>query len=339
MKRFIGLIFSLLYLNSYSQEVTFTVHDAMANEALGNVTVRNKLTNIIGSTKKDGTYTILKQQSGIVEFAFSSIGYRDTSLTITFPYNGPDSLVVFMQRLTKALDEVIVSSTRTNSRIADLPMKVEVIGQEDLREEIGIKPGNMSSLLSDLSVIHVQNTSSITGNTILRLQGLDGRYTQLLRDGLPVYEGLNSNFGVLSIPPLDLKQIEIIKGSVSTLYGGGAIAGLINFISKTPKKEPELTVLFNRSTLKENNANLFYSKRWNKTGLTFFAGTTIQKASDVNKDGFSDIPDIKQLNLHPRLFFYPNNNKTFTIGNSCTIENRKVVNMVLLQNGISETQQ
>ncbi|HKC37518.1 MAG TPA: TonB-dependent receptor plug domain-containing protein, partial [Chitinophagaceae bacterium] len=221
MKRFLSLIFSLLYLNAYSQEVSFIVHDAATNEALGIVTVRNNLTNIPGITKKDGTYKILKQQSGNIEFAFSSIGYRDTSITINFPYNGPDSLVVYMQRVTRTLEEVIISSTRTNSRIADLPMKVEVIGQEDLQEEIGIKPGNMSSLLGDLSVIHVQNISSITGNTILRLQGLDGRYTQLLRDGLPVYEGLNSNFGILSIPPLDLKQIEVIKGSISTLYGGG----------------------------------------------------------------------------------------------------------------------
>jgi len=333
MKIFRGLILCLLYLNSYSQELTFIVHDAMTNEALGNVTVRSKPTNIIGITKKDGTYTILKQQSGIVEFAFSSVGYRDTSITITFPYNDPDSLVVSMQRVTKALEEVFVSSTRTNSRIADLPIKVEVIGQEDLQEEIGIKPGNMSSLLSDLSVIHVQNTSLVTGNTILRLQGLDGRYTQLLRDGLPVYEGLNSSFGILSIPPLDLKQIEVIKGSVSTLYGGGAIAGLINFISKTPKKEPELTFLLNRSTQKENNADLFYSKRWNKIGFTLFTGTTIQKASDVNKDGFSDIPDIKQFNLHPRLFIYPNNRKTFTLGYSGTIEDRKGGDMIVLQSG------
>ncbi|HKC37801.1 MAG TPA: TonB-dependent receptor, partial [Chitinophagaceae bacterium] len=106
-----------------------------------------------------------------------------------------------------------------------------------------------------------------------------------------------------------------------------------NFISKTPKKEPEVTVLLNRSTLKENNGNLFYSKRWNKAGFTLFTGTTIQKATDVNKDGFSDIPDIKQFNFHPRLFIYPNNRKTFTIGYSGTIEDRKGGDMMVLQNG------
>ncbi|MET3877079.1 TonB-dependent receptor plug domain-containing protein [Chitinophaga sp. OAE865] len=162
------------------------------------------------------------------------------------------------------LGEVVISSTRNNSHIEDLPMKVEVLGKEDMIEESGIKPGNVASILGDLSVIHIQNTSAVSGNNAIRMQGLDGKYTQLLRDGMPVYEGLSGNFGVLSIPPLDLKQIEIIKGSVSTLYGGGAIAGIINFIAKTPGDKPELTMLVNRSTLKETNVNAYYAEKYGK---------------------------------------------------------------------------
>ena len=75
---------------------------------------------------------------------------------------------------------------------------------------------------------------------VFGIQGLDGRYTQILKDGFPIYSGASSGLGLLQIPPLDLKQVEVIKGSASTLYGGGAIAGLVNLISKTPTQERDL---------------------------------------------------------------------------------------------------
>lgn len=228
------------------------------------------------------------------------------------------------------LNEVVISSTRNNSRIEDLPMKVEVLGKEEMIEESGIKPGNVASILGDLSVIHIQNTSAVSGNNAIRMQGLDGKYTQLLRDGVPVYEGLSGNFGVLAIPPLDLKQIEIIKGSVSTLYGGGAIAGIINFIAKTPGNKPELTILANRSTLKETNVNAYYAERYGKTGLTLFAGVTTQNPVDVNKDGFSDVPRLRQYLLHPRFFWYLNPLTTLVAGYTGTIEKREGGDMQVL---------
>ncbi|NLU91269.1 TonB-dependent receptor plug domain-containing protein [Chitinophaga sp. Ak27] len=229
------------------------------------------------------------------------------------------------------LGEVVISSTRNNSRIEDLPMKVEVLGKEEMIEESGIKPGNVAGILGDLSVIHIQNTSAVSGNNAIRMQGLDGKYTQLLRDGMPVYEGLSGNFGVLAIPPLDLKQIEIIKGSVSTLYGGGAIAGIINFIAKTPGNKPELTILANRSTLKETNVNAFYAERYGKTGLTLFAGVTTQNPVDVNKDGFSDVPRVRQYLLHPRFFWYINPQSTLIAGYTGTIEKREGGDMQVLE--------
>ncbi|MBO9731975.1 MAG: TonB-dependent receptor [Chitinophaga sp.] len=229
------------------------------------------------------------------------------------------------------LNEVIITSTRNNSRIEDLPMKVEVMGKEEMIEESGIKPGNVASILGDLSVIHIQNTSAVSGNNAIRMQGLDGKYTQLLRDGVPVYEGLSGNFGVLAIPPLDLKQIEIIKGSVSTLYGGGAIAGIINFVAKTPGSKPELTILANQTTLKETNVNAFYSERYGKTGLTLFAGVTTQNPVDVNKDGFSDVPRLRQYLLHPRFFWYINPLTTLVAGYTGTIEKREGGDMQVLE--------
>ena len=156
------------------------------------------------------------------------------------------------------------------------------------------------------------------------MQGLDPKYTQILRDGLPLYEGFSGNLGVLQIPPLDLKQVEIVKGSVSTLYGGGAIGGMINIVSKSPTSEkPTFTALINRSGLKENNLNVYYSQRYGKTGLTLFSGYTNQAAMDVTNDGYSDSPQIKQVNFHPKFFYNPSDKTRLDIGYSFTSEHRE----------------
>lgn len=319
-----------MYHSTKAQQIVIVAKDSTTQQLLPGVSVLNSTTGKGGATGTTGTYLLNRQSSGTAQLQFSFIGYQPASLRIAFPWNGADTIPVWMLPKGENIDEVVISSTRTNSRIEDLPIKVEVLGQEDMKEESGIKPGNVASILGDLSVIHIQNTSAVNGNNAIRMQGLDGKYTQLLRDGMPVYEGLSGNFGVLAIPPLDLKQIEIIKGSVSTLYGGGAIAGMINFIAKTPGKEPELTVLLNHSTLKENNVNTYYAQRWKKTGLTLFAGATTQNATDVNKDGFSDVPRVRQYTLHPRFFWYINPNTTLVTGYTGTIEKREGGDMQVL---------
>ncbi len=222
-----------------------------------------------------------------------------------------------------ALEEVtIISSTRTTQRLENAPIKVEVLGPEEMNEENSIKPGNVASILGDVSGIQIQQASAVSGASNVRILGLEGRYTQMLRDGMPLFEGLSGGFGVLSIAPLDLRQIELIKGSASTLYGGGAIGGLINFISKRPKMTQEAIVTLNASTLVEKNVNAYVSKRYKKWGYNLFAGFTDQSAQDVDGDGFTDLPDNTSFNLHPRLFFYPNEKTTLIVGYYTNLENR-----------------
>lgn len=333
------VLFTLILISTgfivSAQDIIISVKDSTTRQPIPGVSVLNVTSQKGTATNNNGIFRLPRQDKGTIIFRFSSIGYEPATLNLTFPYTGVDTIPVLLKQQGENMQEVVISSTRTNSRVEDLPMKVEVLGLEDMQEESGIKPGNVASILGDLSVIHIQNTSAVNGNNSIRMQGMDGKYTQLLRDGLPVYEGLSGNFGVLAIPPLDLKQIEIIKGSVSTLYGGGAIAGMINFIAKTPGSKPELTLLANRSTLKENNFNTWYSQRWHKTGLTLFAGVTTQNPVDVNKDGFSDVPKVRQYLLHPRFFYYINPNATLVAGYTGTIEKREGGDMQVLDQGKS----
>lgn len=293
------------------------------------------------NTLADGSFRFDNLRPGKFTFQVSSTGFqsKDTSLIL-----GQENILDLLIQLDTAeaeLDEVvIVSSSRTNSRIEDLPTRVEVLGSEEVHEENGIKPGNIASLLGDIAGIQVQQTSAATGNADLRIQGLQGKYTQILRDGIPLFGGYAGSFSILQIPPLDLQQIELVKGASSTLYGGGAIAGMVNLVSKKPRLgKPEASFTINRSTLQENNANLFFSGRNKNAGYTLFAGGTLQNEVDVDKDGFSDVPSVKSVFIHPRLFLYGKSNSTVAIGYTLNYEDRRGGDMLVLDHQANSAHQ
>ncbi len=290
-----------------------------------NILVNNKP---VAGTGKNGLAT-LQLATGEVRLHFSFVGYNDVDTLLTIP--GIDTLLIELTEKEKELDNVtIVSSSRNNLRIENSPMKVEVLGRVEMEEESTIKPAGIASILGDVSGVQIQQSSAISGNANVRIQGLDGRYTQILKDGMPLYDGFSGGFGVLSIPPLDLKQVELIKGSASTLYGGGAIGGLVNIISRKPVAQQEAVININQTTLKETNFSTYLSKRYKSVGYTFYGGYNYQKAVDVNNDGFSDVTDLNGLVVHPRLFFYPGDKTTIIAGYTGTFEKRNGGDMQVL---------
>lgn len=311
------------------------VVDEHSGESLAGANVQQSSSNG-SSTDKNGVAELQNLPSGLVELKFSFIGYRDTVIAVTIPVAG-NEMTVRLTPLEEELETIVVSSTRTNSRIEDLPLKVEVLGLEEMDEESTLVPGNVASILGDLAVITIQRTNPVNGNDAIRMQGLDPQYTLIARDGLPLYGGFSGSLGVLSIPPLDLKQVEIIKGSVSTLYGGGAIAGMINIISREPTEKPQGTLLLNYSTLKEKNLNTFFSgKLGKKTGYTLFAGANVKSPIDVNKDGFSEVPEHQDYIVHPRLFFELSDKSKLNVGLTSTVDNRRTGDMVAVKNERSD---
>jgi len=220
------------------------------------------------------------------------------------------------------LDEVVIQSSRSTRTVRKIPTRIEFIGAEELGEKAVMNPTNISMVLRESTGIQMQQTSLSSGNTNIRIQGLDGRYTQLLRDGFPLYGGFSSGLSILQIPPLDLQQFEIIKGSSSTLYGGWAIAGLINMVSKTPDEEPSLDIMLTQTQALGSTANVFYSKRNEKFGVSLYSSGHYQKAYDPEDDGFSNLPKTTSLSFNPKFFYYPSEKTTFWIGLNGTYDDR-----------------
>src|SRR5919108_314503 len=140
-------------------------------------------------------------------------------------------------------ETVVVTATRSDRRIQDEPLRVEVIDREEIEEKALMTPGSVAMLLGETTGLRVQVTGPSIGAANVRIQGLRGRYAQVLADGLPLYGASGDSFSLLQVPPLDLGQVEIIKGAASALYGSAALGGVINLVSRRPvAREREVLV-------------------------------------------------------------------------------------------------
>jgi outer membrane receptor for ferrienterochelin and colicins len=137
------------------------------------------------------------------------------------------------------------------------------VDNEEVEERSHDKPSDVSHILREQPGVQVQRTSATAGTMNIRLQGLSGRYVQILKDGVPLFNGLSTSIGITQIPPLDLQQVEIIKGPSSTLYGGDAIAGVINLISRQPTETPVYDILFNGESANAYDAGFYGAQKLN----------------------------------------------------------------------------
>lgn len=220
------------------------------------------------------------------------------------------------------IEEVVVVSSRTDRSLADTPMRVQVLGQGELTEKANMKPGDIRMMLNESTGIQVQQTSATSFSSNIKIQGLDGRYTQVLRDGLPIYSGFSGSLSLLQIAPLDLEQVEVVKGSSSTLYGGGAIAGMINLVSKRPTHDAESLFMANVTSAEGTDLSYFHSNEVGKHGYTAFVSYNRGKEYAAGDEDFSAIPNFDRITFTPRWFYELSEATTFDLGVSYTEEER-----------------
>ena len=303
-----------------TSDIQIKVISESENEPLFGATVYFEELEKGAVTDFDGIATFNEIPNGEHIIIVSFLGFETLKTTIQIPSNS--DLIFKLKSGGNELDEVVLQSSRSTRTVKKIPTRIEFIGVEELGEKAIMNPTNISMVLRESTGIQMQQTSLSSGSTNIRIQGLDGRYTQLLRDGFPLYGGFSSGLSILQIPPLDLQQFEIIKGSSSTLYGGGAIAGLINMVSKTPDEEPALDIMLTQTQALGSTANVFYSKRNEKFGISLYGSGHYQKAYDPEDDGFSNLPKTKSISFNPKFFYYPSDKTTFWFGLNGTYDDR-----------------
>lgn len=271
---------------------------------------------------ENGVATLNNISTASLSVKISFIGYEAQKLTFQLPYEGISPIEILMYTHEEEMEEMVVTATRTSRSIEDIPTRIEFLGTEELQEKAVMRSANIAMLLRESTGIQMQVTSPSSANQSIRIQGLDGRYTQLMKDGFPLYGGFSGGLSIMQIPPLDLKQVEVIKGSNSTLYGGGAIAGLVNLVSIRPEADPLTKIMLDQTTAGGTTFNTFHASAEDKWSYTLFGSAHRQAAYDANDDKFSDLPETRSLTINPTIFYRPTETDELRLALNGTFENR-----------------
>jgi outer membrane receptor for ferrienterochelin and colicins len=274
-------------------------------------------------TDAAGTVTIITVP-GTVNITVLKSGFAPTTASVQVAAGATQDVVVELQPQPTVEETVtVVASTRTDKRLEDQPMRVEILAREEIEEKMLMTPGDIVMMLNEMGGMRVQATSPSLGAASVRIQGMRGRYTRVLSDGLPLF-GEVGGLGLLQIPPMDLGQVEVIKGVASALYGAGAMGGVVNLLSRRPGREPAQEFLLNRSTRGATDAVSFISGALSRGwSASLLGGGHWQETNDVNDDAWADLPAYGRAVVRPRVFWDDGNGRTFLATTGFTYEDRQ----------------
>ncbi len=242
----------------------------------------------------------LSLPAGSQVLVVTGIGYKPARVAVVVVADSVVTVKVPVEMSGMTMEEVKVSATRIEKLAGDSPTRVEVLDQMEVDENTLMAPSGITMLLNETPGLRVQQASPALGTGSVRILGLPGQYTVMLADGLPLYGGTTSALGPLDVSPVDLQRVEIIKGAASSLYGGQALGGVINLVSKAPNGKSE--VLLNRRTLGVTDAATWTSRQFNDAvGGSFLASGTLQSRADLDGDGWADQARAQRWNVRPRL--------------------------------------
>ncbi len=285
-------------------------------KAVSGATVRVQNTVLGAVENSEGMFTISRLKPGNLNVLVTAIGYK--AYTFNLNLNTDKRLIVINDIILEEspinTSDIIVTATRSEKIYEDLPVKVSVLDDRifssvsavTLNEGLAFRPG-----------LRIENNCQNCGFNQVRINGLDGRYSQILIDSKPIFSALNGVYGLEQIPQNMISRVEIIRGGASTLYGGNAIAGVVNIITKDPEKtsiHAELNQTYipgSRSDQAFNGSDRTFKfaaqavSHEDVFGINLHAMHRTREPWDVNNDSFSEIPSIDLIVIGSRMNYKP----------------------------------
>lgn len=221
----------------------------------------------------------------------------------------------------KGIDEIVVSGTLKPVLRSETLVPVEIYTATFLRKN---PTSNLFEALQSINGVRPQLNCNICNTGDIHINGLEGPYTMVTIDGMPIVSALSTVYGLSGIPNALIDRIEIIKGPASTLYGSEAVGGLINIITKSPQNAPLISVDFFTTSWLENNLDLGYKfqigkKTQSLLGLNYF---NYNSPIDNNHDGFTDVTLQERISIFNKWNVIRKSNKTLTLAGRFFYEDR-----------------
>lgn len=250
-------------------------------------------------TDDSGNFTLDKLTPGLHTLSFSCIGYQPISKQIEIDCNNTLELKISLSEDVIGLDQIVVSADRSQVSRKNAPVVVNMLSAKNLEQ---VSSCSLAEGVAFAPGIRVENNCNNCGFNQVRMNGMEGNYSQILINSRQVISGLAGVYGLEHIPTSMIQRIEIVRGGGSALFGSNAIAGTINVITKDPvsnnfsiniqngiiglglkDQANDFNLDFNASMVSENR----------KTGLFLFGINRDRKAWDANSDGFSNLVEIR----------------------------------------------
>lgn len=317
MKRLFSLIlilFSVLTLMAEETDAMLfgDVKSKTTGKHLPYVQIQVKGTKLITNCDKSGHFQLPNLPEDEQTIVASFVGYKPQELKVMMERNKGTEVYFFLEEDEQELDQVVVTGTRTQHFLKDVPIRTEVLTSQAI---INKNAQNLYEALEGVPGIRVEQQCQFCNFSMVRMQGLGAEHTQVLIDGEPIYSGLAGVYGLSQMGTNDIDRLEIVKGAGSALYGSSAVAGAINIISKEPGYEPSLNADLQFGNFGYRNYNASASMRKRNIGFNVFAQRTENDAIDMtqdgdtrdkvkHKDGVSDRVASKLTNMGFGLHFY-----------------------------------
>lgn len=315
MRYTIHLLFSL-FLAVLSCGVTvaqeqFDAHlvghvvDEKTGEHLPYVNIQIKGTNIGTVTDESGHYFLKNLPVGRQTVIVSYVGYETVELPVVIREDATVELKAVIHEMSQQLNGVVVTANRYATKRQEAATIVNVLSPE-LFETTAVSC--VGDALSFQPGLRVENTCSNCGKTELRINGLQGQYSQILMDSRPVFSSLAAVYGLEQVPAAMIDRIEVVRGGGSAMYGANAIGGVVNIITKEPVRN--FVNIANTSGVNERgaydintqlNASVMSENR--KIGAYLFAAHRSRSPYDRDGDGFTEVPQLRTTTAGARVFF------------------------------------
>ena len=255
----------------------------------------------------NGDY-LLEVEPGTYTLKVQAVGFKTKTLTISTSNYTDKNLGIELDEDMLGLDNVVISATRNRVNVKKTPVVVNVLSPKlfnatqsiAVAESLNYQPG-----------VRVETNCQNCGFTQVRLNGLDGSYTQVLINSRAVFSALNSVYGLEQIPTSILDRIEVVRSGGSALYGSNAIAGTVNIITKDPilnswEIATNFGIIDGQSTDRVFNANATVVSEDLNSGITVYGMKRDRESYDANNDGFSELTELTNTSLGTKSFFKPN---------------------------------
>ena len=316
------LLLNLLFVMSVNGQTGRIIGEITSdNKPLAFVNVGVTGTQYSSTTDKEGKFEITQIPFGEYEFQISMVGHQKVKKKIIIDKSLPVIINQNIISLDNTLSEVVITGTMKEVSRLESPVPVEVYTPTYFKKN---PTPNIYEALQNVNGVRPQLNCQVCNAGDIHINGLEGPYTMVLIDGMPIVSSLSTVYGLSGIPNSLIERVEIVKGPASSLYGSEAIGGLINIITKKPQNAPLVSADIFGTSWGEYNADLGFKFNAGKkatvlTGINYF---NFQNKIDNNNDNFTDMTLQNRISVFQKWNFDRKDNRLFSIAGRYMYEDR-----------------